>query len=108
MRLMAYELCAQTQVTAVPGQVSTNLSGEEIILLLDTGVYYGLDHVGTRIWALVQQTNTVGAICAIICDEYEIDPIQCQQDVQQFLLALAEARLVEVCHDATVDATTAC
>ena len=71
---MAEELCAQTRVMAVPGQVSTNLSGEEIILHLDTGVYYGLDPVGARIWALVQETNTVGDICSIICDRVRSRP----------------------------------
>ncbi len=102
---MTDALSARTRVTAVSDQVSTNLSGEEIILHLETGIYYGLDPVGARIWALLRETTTVGDICTSICAEYDIDPEQCQQDVQQFLLALAAARLIEVCHDATVEAT---
>ena len=105
---MTDALSARTRVTAVSDQVSTNLPGKEIILHLETGIYYGLDPVGARIWALLRETTTVGDICTSICAEYDIDPEQCQQDVQQFLLALAAARLIEVCHDATVEATPTC
>ena len=34
-------------------QVSADLAGESVVLHLKNGVYYGLDAVGTRIWALI-------------------------------------------------------
>ena len=31
------------------------LDGEAVILNLDTGIYFGLDAVGTRIWRLIEE-----------------------------------------------------
>ena len=41
-------------VVAAKAQVSCDLEGEAAILHRDSGVYYGLDPVGARIWRLVQ------------------------------------------------------
>lgn len=42
-------------VVAVGEQISSNLGGEAVILNLKTGVYHGLNQVGTQIWNLIQQ-----------------------------------------------------
>ena len=41
-------------VVVTKDQVSADLSGEAAILNLKSGIYYGLDNVGARIWTLVQ------------------------------------------------------
>ena len=44
----------QITVVAVSDHVAGDLDGEAIILHLGTGIYYGLNSVGTRVWALIQ------------------------------------------------------
>lgn len=93
---MGSMLSAQTTVVKAQYLVSSNLAGEEVILHLDLGVYYGLDPVGARIWALLEQPRTIEEICATICAEFAVTPTRCATDSQQFLTQLADAHLIEV------------
>ena len=42
-------------MVATKDQVSCDLAGEAAILNIKSGVYYGLDPVGARIWNLMQE-----------------------------------------------------
>ena len=63
---MAAPLSAASRVVASRNQVSTNVAGETVILGMGEGIYYGLDSVGTRIWALIQEPCTLGAVSATV------------------------------------------
>lgn len=93
---MAGTLLGNTVVVVSPRQISSNLAGEEVILQLESGVYYGLDAVGAFIWSQVQQPCTLDAICAAVCAAYDVDPAQCAVDTRQFLTGLLDAQLIEV------------
>lgn len=79
-----------------PGQVYAELAGELAILNQTTGIYYGLDPVGARIWTLIADGNTVGEIRAIILDEYEVDPPQLEADLIKLLSDLQAKGLIEM------------
>lgn len=81
---------------AIQDQVSTSLEDEAVILNLKDGVYYGLDPVGARIWELVQQPQSAGAIRDILLKEYEVAPDRCEQDLLRLLQELAARGLIEV------------
>lgn len=83
-------------VVAIKDQVSTSLEDEAVILNLKDGVYYGLDPVGARVWGLLQQPQSVGAIREILLQEYEVDPERCEQDLLRLLQELAARGLIEV------------
>jgi len=104
---MAETLSGNTTVVVTPKQISSNLAGEEVIMQLESGIYYGLDSVGASVWALVQQPRTVAAICEAICAEFDVEPERCLADVRQLLTELIDAQLVEVRHgqDETVAPT---
>ncbi len=44
-------------------QISCDLAGEAPILNLKSGVYFGLDAVGARIWSLLQKPVMLAEIC---------------------------------------------
>ena len=70
---------------AVPPQVMSRLVGEETVLLdLASGMYFGLDGVGKRIWESVNAGHSLGEIAALIAAEYEVDAAQAQADVLAF------------------------
>lgn len=70
---------------SIPPQVMSRLVGEETVLLdLVSGVYFGLDGVGKRIWESVAEGNNLGQAVAIIVTEYEVDEEQAQTDVIEF------------------------
>lgn len=89
-------IAPNTMVVVSPQQVSTTLGDEAVILGGDAGQYFGLNQVGARIWELVQQPVRVAAICATVCDEYEVTAEQCERDVLELLNELHAKGLLDV------------
>lgn len=89
-------LSDQSVVVAAKDQVSCDLAGEAAILNVKSGIYYGLDPVGARIWSLVQQPRAVAEIQNAIAEEYEVEPAQCARDLRELLEKLLAEGLIEV------------
>ena len=83
-------------VTVAEDQVSSDLGDEVAILGLKSGVYYGLDPVGARIWTLLQAPTTVAQIKQTLLQEYEVEPERCQRDLLELLNQLAAENLITV------------
>lgn len=94
--LASSTISTDSVVVAAPQQVSSQLGDETVILQLEDGVYYGLDPVGTRIWALLQEPRVVRDIRDRILDEYEVEPARCECDLITLLDQLAARRLLDV------------
>lgn len=88
-------------VTSTQNQLSSELADEAVILNLDSGIYYGLNEVGARIWELVQQPRSFADLHSILLEEYDVDSDACQQDLTKILLELKSANLVEVSDEAS-------
>jgi hypothetical protein len=65
-----------------------------------SGIYYGLNPIGTRIWKLIQEPRTVPEVCDVLLEEYEVEPERCQRDVLALLQELASKGLIEIKDDA--------
>ena len=85
-----------SHVVAVSGLVSCDLAGETVILSLDTGKYYGLDSVGVRIWALLQEPTSIDAIRTALLEEYDVEPEVCTRDLLALLHNLAANKLITI------------
>jgi hypothetical protein len=83
-------------VVATKEQVSSDLAGEAVILNLKNGMYYGLDAIGSRIWAMLQTPQSVAALREAIVAEYDVDAERCERDLLALLNNLAAAQLIEV------------
>jgi hypothetical protein len=83
-------------VVASPDQVSSDLSGESVILNLKSGTYFGLNEVGSSIWQFIQEPKTVSDVCESILAEYDVDAQTCETEVQALLVDLLAAQLVEI------------
>ena len=81
-----------------PGQVSADLAGELAILDPKSGIYYGLDPVGARIWSLLQPSaspKTVQQIRDTLLEEYEVTAAQLETDLLALLADLHGKALIE-------------
>ncbi|WNZ22757.1 PqqD family protein [Leptolyngbya sp. NK1-12] len=85
-------------ISATKDQVSSDLVGETVILNLKSGVYFGLNEVGTTIWNLIQQPRTLQSIHTSLLAEYDVDSEQCMQDLIAILHDLQAAELIEITH----------
>ena len=80
---------------SIPPQVMSRLVGDETVLLdLESGIYFGLDGVGKRIWESIGEGLTLGETAAIIVSEYEVDEATAQADVIDFVSDLVERGLL--------------
>ena len=75
-------------------QVSTSLGQETVILGMGDGVYYGLDAVGARVWALLATPRRVSELVRAVTGEFDVTSEQCERDVLALLDELSERRLV--------------
>jgi hypothetical protein len=74
--------------------VSAQLDGEAVLLNVDSGVYFGLDSVGTRIWELLSVGASEADIFDRLLDEYQVDAQQLRVDLAGFLDILVSKNLV--------------
>ena len=71
------------------------VSGETVLLDLASEQYFGLDEVGTRIWALLNEGRSVGEMVETLLGEYAVGREQLEADVRELLGALMDAGLIE-------------
>jgi hypothetical protein len=83
-------------LVAAADQVSCDIGTQMAILNLKSGIYYGLDSVGSRIWELVQTPRPVGEIEHTLLAEYDVTPEQLKPDVRDLCGKLYEAGLIEI------------
>jgi hypothetical protein len=81
---------------SIPPQVMSRLVGDETVLLdLSSGIYFGLDGVGKRIWETVEEGRSLAETATVITSEFEVDEAQAQADVIEFAKDLVERGLLE-------------
>jgi hypothetical protein len=72
------------------------LAGEMVLLNLDSGVYFGLDPIGTRIWQLLQGEPGLRRVLSGLLQEFDVDEARCRADLLKFVSNLRSHGLVEV------------
>lgn len=91
-----------TIVVAGAGHLAAEVGDETVIMSVADGVYYGLNAVGARIWALIQRPQTVRAVQDALLAEYEVAPDVCARELRTLLQQLAAQGLIDVTADAAV------
>jgi hypothetical protein len=76
--------------------LSSELDGEAVILDLSSGVYFGLNVVGARIWELLQAGRDLRAVRATLLEEFDVPPDRCEADLLGLVHRLAADGLVHV------------
>ena len=71
------------------------LDGEAIILHLGTGTYFGLDEVGTRLWALVTESGNLRHAVDVMAGEYDVERSTLERDAIELAGGLIEKGLVQ-------------
>jgi hypothetical protein len=79
---------------ASPAVVFRQLEDGAVLLDLESGVYFGLDEVGTRVWTLLLERGTPAAVCDALREEFEVDPGVLAGDVLRLVGELQQNGLV--------------
>lgn len=72
------------------------LAGEAILLNLETETYFGLDEIGTRIWAELVVTESVEGASEALQGEFDVDQNVLRRDVERLVTELVEKGLLEL------------
>ena len=86
----------ESVVTISPDAVSRELDGEAVILELASGTYFGLNDVGTRVWALIGERRSLRQVFDALCQEYDVAPETLERDLLELVEKLRAKGLVNV------------
>lgn len=78
----------QRRLTPSPDAATSAVGDETVILHLVNGTYYGLDAVGTQIWAMIKEGVATADICRQLAAKYAIDQPTMEADARRFLTDL--------------------
>src|SRR5437879_8336755 len=91
------------QKVVVPEDVLVQeLEGESVLLNLKSERYFGLDDVGTRMWAVLSKAESIQSAYDTLLAEYEVEPDRLRTDLLTLIDKLVEHGLVEVGNAAVV------
>jgi hypothetical protein len=76
--------------------LTTEVDGELMAMSVELGTCYGLNAVGTRIWALIADPRTVDSLCEQLLREYDVEETLCRRELVDLLEALRAEGLVTV------------
>jgi hypothetical protein len=85
----------EDRVRVRPGVLFRELDGEGVLLEMDSGRYFGLDDVATRIWALLGEHARLSTVHERLLAEYEVAEEQLRSDLLSFVQALLDHNLLE-------------
>lgn len=73
-----------------------DLGGEAVILNLQSGKYYGLDEVGTRMWSLLLEHGQVKQAYTALLAEYDVSEERLREDLLHFVDELVSHGLLQI------------
>lgn len=76
--------------------VFRELDGEAVVLSLRTGLYFGLNEVGTRVWQLIEQHRDLRQVFDALRAEFEVGDDRLLRDLVALVEQLRDKGLVHV------------
>jgi hypothetical protein len=92
----AGEIDWATTVVPSPDLTTQELDGEVLILDLATSQYYSLNDVGTVMWGLLSEGNTLEQVAAAIRQRYDSTEAQVRGDLASLVQELEQKGLVRL------------
>jgi hypothetical protein len=74
--------------------ISGRLHDELVMMDIQKGKYFSLNQVATVIWDMLEQPLTLEEVCNRLTSEYNVDPVQCQKEVETHLTEMQKLGLV--------------
>lgn len=94
LRIMAVSFSSRVLVPS--GTLINSTGGESVLLNVNSETYFGLDEVGTRMWAALTTLQSVQAAYEALLDEYDVDAEVLRRDLLELIDQCLEQGLIEV------------
>lgn len=79
-----------------PSVIGRIVDQEAVLVLPEQGQVKVLNPVGARIWTMIDGIRTIREIADLICQEYEVDPSQAEEDAIQFISDLHQRNVLTI------------
>ena len=76
--------------------LESEVDGEVIALDVDRGQCYGMNAPASAIWHLLRTPSSPVEISRLLCEGYEIEPLECERAVIAFVTSLHAEGLVRI------------
>jgi hypothetical protein len=93
---MPQEITPDTTIKRNIEVFASEIDDEVVMMNIESGRYYGMDAVGSRIWELISEKIRVRDLIAALVEEYDVGEEQCWSDVMEFLHELSDQNLIEI------------
>jgi len=91
---VAKEISLNDLVRVSEGVVFQEVDGEGVLLNLETGIYFGLNRIGTSIWNLIEKHGSLQRVFEAMAQEYEVLPDSLEKDLLRLVGQLCQEGLV--------------
>jgi len=79
-----------------PDVTARVMEGEAVLLNVRTGAYFGLNKVGTAIWQLYGEGQSLGETVLAVCARYNVAAERAESDVRTITTKLLEKDLLQL------------
>jgi hypothetical protein len=87
-------LQAETAIQLSPEVLFKHLGDEAVLLDLESGQYFGLNEVGSRIWQLIPAHGYLGTIRDHLVKEYDVQADRAWHDLETLVAELMRRGLI--------------
>ena len=89
-------ITVESTVVVAPGLTAATLGDEAVLLDANSGRYYGLNELGSRIFELIRVPSSVTDVKATLLEEYKVEESKLESDLLTFLRDMAQRKLIEL------------
>ena len=89
-------LSFETVVVQEKEPVVAQVDGEVVMLSERQGAYFGLNGIGSEIWAAVAQPCRIEDLCQSLQGNYQGDPAAIRADIMAFLEKMLAHKLIRI------------
>jgi hypothetical protein len=89
------EVTLNDRVAIPESVIAREVDGETVLLNLDTGVYFGLDAVGTAIWRAIKDDGRLIQAAEAVERDYDVDPAVAREDLLRLIAEMIAKGLLQ-------------
>ena len=90
------DLTVHDSIAVADDVLFRELDGEAVLLNLQTGIYFGLNAVATRMWQLIADERSLARVLDALSDEYDAEPRVLESDLLDLGRQLCANGLCEI------------
>lgn len=78
-------LSLQSIIARNPEIITSEIDDEIVMMSIEEGKYFGLNAIGSAIWGLLEQEQSIEAIIAALLKRFDVSEVQCQAESLSFI-----------------------